>query len=91
MLCFVVSSCVQKPLNLSCCVHIVHFDDYRCNVVIAKVNNHKIDSTTMIRLQSASIAAQRYTQPSIEVVMVYVESGFELSGSQQEPSPWEDM
>ena len=32
---------------------------------------------------------QSYAQPSIEVIMVEVESGFQLS--QQAPSPWEDM
>ena len=32
-----------------------------------------------------------YTQPTIEFVEVEVEAGFELSYSQQEPSPWEDM
>lgn len=32
-----------------------------------------------------------YKQPTIDVIMVAVEEGFELSYSQQEPSPWEDM
>ena len=36
-------------------------------------------------------APQSYCQPSLEVVEAYVEAGFELSDSQQEPSPWEDM
>ncbi len=45
----------------------------------------------MSRTKIACGVAQCYVQPSIEVVMVNVESGFELSNSQQEPSPWEDM
>ena len=35
--------------------------------------------------------AQDYRRPTIDVVMVEVEAGYELSFSQQEPSPWEDM
>ena len=32
-----------------------------------------------------------YAQPSLEVVQVEVEAGFQLSNPQQAPSPWEDM
>ena len=45
----------------------------------------------MMKNQTLCMVAHSYTQPSIEVVMINVESGFELSNSQQEPSPWEDM
>ena len=45
----------------------------------------------MRRTKTVCGVAQCYVQPSIEVVMVNVEAGFELSNSQQEPSPWEDM
>ena len=45
----------------------------------------------MMKIQTAHKVVQSYTQPSIEVVEVIVESGFELSNLQQEPSPWEDM
>ncbi|MBR5808399.1 MAG: hypothetical protein IKY24_07245 [Alistipes sp.] len=45
----------------------------------------------MMKSQIARTVVQSYTQPSVEVVMVNVESGFELSNLQQEPSPWEDM
>ena len=45
----------------------------------------------MMKCQTVCMVARSYTQPSIEVVMINVESGFELSTSQQEPSPWEDM
>lgn len=33
---------------------------------------------------------QSYVRPSVEVVAVAVEHGFETSNN-QEPSPWEDM
>ena len=32
-----------------------------------------------------------YIQPTIDLIMVEVEAGYQLSFSQQEPSPWEDM
>ena len=32
-----------------------------------------------------------YIQPTIDLIMVEVEAGYELSFSQQDPSPWEDM
>ena len=32
-----------------------------------------------------------YIQPTIDLIMVEVEAGFELTNSQQAPSPWEDM
>ena len=32
-----------------------------------------------------------YIQPTIDFIMVEVEAGYQLSFSQQEPSPWEDM
>ena len=34
---------------------------------------------------------RNYTQPTLNVVAVVAERGFELSNSQQQPSPWEDM
>lgn len=61
------------------------------SAVITEVNNHKKDITAMMKSQIARTVVQSYTQPSVEVVMVNVESGFELSNLQQEPSPWEDM
>ena len=45
----------------------------------------------MKMFQIARRAVQSYTQPSVEVVIVEVEYGFQLSNSQQVPSPWEDM
>ena len=45
----------------------------------------------MKRQNFVCYAPHYYTQPSIEVVRVDVESGFGDSYSQQEPSPWDDM
>lgn len=46
---------------------------------------------TMIQKKSMHQDLKSYLPPVIEVMEVKVESGFAVSDSQQEPSPWEDM
>ena len=84
--------CICKGRHMAHCLYAVGGSLWHSLVVCVTENDYSqtLNLHNIMKKNSACHAQRDYAQPSLEVVCVEVEHGFELSNN-QEPSPWEDM